>query len=149
MSLTVNLYSNYSDPTVVHKRISLLDTVYCEITESTSIDEPSLLLDIQANVKNFNYCYIPEFNRYYFCTVTVENGHQMRLNCVSDPLMSFWAMFSSSPCIAERSTSHPNPDLVDELLPFKNIPKYTFRTIGAGFTPSSSSGCYILTLGGK
>lgn len=149
MSVEVRLYQNYSDPFKVHKNISLLKTVQCEITESNDIDSPTLLLDMENNPKQFNYCYIPEYGRYYFCNPKIENGVYMRLECASDVLMSFWDSFSGSKCIAERSTSHPNPDLVDEMLPFKPQPRLIRRYLDTGFTPTSSGGCYILTVGGK
>lgn len=149
MSVEVKLYQNYSDPFVVHKKISLIKTVQCEITEQNEIDSPTLLLDMEDNPKNFNYCYIPEYGRYYFCSPRIENGAHMRLETSSDVLMSFWGSFSASSCIAERSTSNMNPDIVDNLLPFKSQPRYIRRKMETGFTPSSSGGCYILTVGGK
>ena len=149
MSVTVSLYQNYSDSFVVKKSKTLISTVTCELTEKTSLDEPELLLDIKNNVKTFNYCYIEDFGRYYFCTPIIENGNHMRLICVSDPLSSFWGSLMYSECVAERSTSAPNPEIIDELLPFKPEPAYIRRKMANGFTPSSSGGCYILTVGGK
>lgn len=149
-SVEVKLYNNSSDPFVVFKKITHVATVTAQFTESTAIDTPELLLDMQTNIKNFNYAYIETFGRYYFCKPQIENGNQMRLVCESDPLSSFWSDgVSSSSCIAERSTSDINPDLVDDMLPFKPNPRLQFATIGGGFTPSSSGGCYILTVGGK
>lgn len=148
-TVEVKLYSNSSDPFVVHKSITLKNTVYCQFTESTPIDSPDLLLDMRNGIKDFNYCYIEEFGRYYYCYPETVNGNQMRLRCESDPLMSFWNSAMYSNCVAERSTSSPNPDIVDEMLPFNSIPKYIRRKMANGFTPSSSGGCYILTVGGK
>lgn len=145
----VKLYQNYSDPYKVHKNISLIATVQCEITEEQEIDSLELLLDMQSNIKQFNYCYIAKYGRYYFCTPKIINGNQMRLICESDPLSSFWSSMMGSQCIAERSTSHPNPDLPDDMLPFKPQPRLVRRYLRTGFTPTSSGGCYILTVGGK
>ena len=148
--ITVMLYNNYSDPTVVNKQISLVDTVDCEITDSCELDAPVLLLDMdESDLPKYNYCYIADFGRYYFCSPQIVNGNQMLIFCESDPLKSFWGDISSSECIAERSTSHPNPELVDDMLPFKPQPKYIVRQLATGFAPSTSGGCYILTVGGK
>lgn len=147
--IEVKLYQNYSDPYKVHKNISLIATVQCEVTEEQDIDSLELLLDMQNNIKQFNYCYIEKYGRYYSCTPKVMNGNQMRLICESDPLMSFWNSIGSSQCVAERSTTHQNPEIVDELLPFKSNPVLSVRSIGQSFNPSGSGGCYILTLGGK
>ena len=45
--IEVKLYQNYSDPYKVHKNISLIATVQCEITEEQDIDSLELLLDMQ------------------------------------------------------------------------------------------------------
>lgn len=150
MALTINLYNNYSDPTVVHKKMTLVKSaVTCEITDSVDVDEMDLLFDMDSAVNTCNYAYIAAFGRYYFLTPGIVNGNQMILHALSDPLMSFWSSFSGSECIAERSSSHPNPELVDDLLPFKPQPQIIRRKMPTGFTPSSSGGSYILTVGGK
>lgn len=149
MNVTVKLYQNFSDPNVVYKNISLISTNTCQLTEGCEIDNPSILLDIQSNIKNFNYMYIEEFGRYYHAVAQIVNGNQMLINGYTDVLMSFWNQFRNSECIAQRSTSHQNPELEDELMPFKNQPKYIYRRSSFAFSPSSSGGCYILTVGGK
>ena len=148
--IEVKLYQNYSDPFVIHKKLSLVDTVNCELTEVCELDAPELLLDMnETDIAKYNYCYIQTFGRYYFCHTQVVNGNQMRIICESDPLTSFFSDYANSSCIAERSSSNYNPEMVDDLLPFKSQPFYDFRTLETGFTPSSSGGCYILTVGGK
>lgn len=149
MNVTVKLYQNFSDPFVVNKKKTLIATCTCQITDSVDVDELTLLLDMNADLNKCNYCTIDSFSRSYFCSPGVVNGNQMTMRCESDPLSSFWSTMSNSTCIAERSTSHQNPELVDELLPFKNKPVMSIRSIGESFQPSSSGGCYILTLGGK
>ena len=51
--ITVQLYNNYSDPTVVNKKLSLVDTVECEITDSCDLDAPLLLLDMDADLPKY------------------------------------------------------------------------------------------------
>ena len=149
MSLTIDLYNNLSDPTVVHKKKSFVKTCTCEITKSIDVDEMDLLLNMDTSVNTCNYAYIPTFGRYYFLTPGIENGNQMIMHASSDPLTSFWSSYSASECVAERSSSHGNPDLVDELLPFKPMPKIIVRQLATGFSPTTTGGCYILTVGGK
>lgn len=149
MNVTVTLYSNKSDPFVVHKKLSLVATCTCQITDSVDVDELDLLLDMNTSLNTCNYAHIDLFDRYYFLTPGVQNGNQMIMRAVSDPLTSFWGSYSGSECIAERSSSHPNPELADEMLPFKPQPKMIVRQLATGFSPTSSGGCYILTVGGK
>ena len=149
MNVTISLYNCSSDPFVVNKRKSLIKTCVCQITQSVDVDELDLELDMDSRVNTCNYAYIDVFSRYYFLTPGIKNGNQMIMHATSDPLSSFWNDFSPSACIAERSTSNPNPDLIDEMLPFKSKPTFIRRTVGRGFRPSSTGGCYILTVGGK
>lgn len=148
-TVEVNLYQNFSDPLVVNKNKSLVKTCTCQITESIDVDEMDLLLDIDSAVNTCNYAYISAFSRFYFVTPGIVNGNQMVMHLVSDPLSSFWSSVGQSECVAERSSSHPNPELQDDMLPFKPQPKYIVRQLATGFSPSSSGGCYILTVGGK
>lgn len=149
MNIDINLYQNFSDPVFVHKKKTLVKTCSCQITESVDVDEMELLFDMDSSLNICNYAYIDSFKRYYFLVPGVRNGNQMTMRATSDPLSSFWNSYSSSPCVAERSTSHPNPQLTDELLPFKPKPNLDVRQLATGFTPTSSGGCYILTVGGK
>lgn len=149
MNITVKLYQNHSDSNVVYKNISLISTNNCQLTAGCTIDSPVLLLNMQSNIETFNYMYIPEFKRYYHITATILNGNQMQITGYTDVLMSFWNQFRNSQCVASRSTSHQNPELEDNLLPFKSQPKYIYRRSSFAFTPSSTSGSYILTVGGK
>ena len=149
MNVTVSLYQNFSDPFVVHKNKTLVKTCTCQITKNVDVDELDLELDMDSGINTCNYATIDAFSRSYFLTPGVINGNQMVMHAVSDPLSSFWNSYSASDCIAERSTSAPNPEIVDEMLPFKNQPKYIRRKMPSGFNPSSSGGCYILTLGGR
>lgn len=149
MNVSVNLYQNFSDPFVVNKIKSLIKTCTCQITDQVDVDELTLLLDMDPALNTCNYCSIDTFGRSYFCTPGVVNGNQMSIKCVSDPLSSMWSSMLGSECIAERSTSHQNPELPDDLLPFKSKPVMSIRSIGESFNPSASGGCYILTLGGK
>lgn len=149
MNVTISLYQNFSDPTFVNKKKTLVKTCTCQITESVDVDELDLLFDMDPSLNICNYAYIDLFQRYYFLVPGVRNGNQMTMRATSDPLSSFWSSYSNSECVAERSTSHQNPELVDDLLPFKSKPALSVRAIGQSFNPSSSGGCYILTLGGK
>ena len=149
MNVEIKLYSNKSDPLVVHKKLTLKKTCTCQITESVDVDELDILLDMDASVNTCNYAHIDLFSRYYFLTPGIRNGNQMIMHAVSDPLTSFWDSFSGSECIAERSSSHPNSELADEMLPFKPQPNMIVRQLATGFSPTSTGGCYILTVGGK
>ena len=136
MNVTVRLYNNYSDPNVVHKNISQVAAYSCQVTSSCSLDSPEILLNLSGSLPTFNY-------------INIVNGNQMLISGNTDVLMSFWDSFRNSQCVAQRSSSAQNPEIEDELMPFKAQPRYIYRRSGFAFTPTSSGGCYILTVGGK
>lgn len=153
MAVEVKLYNNQSDPRKVHKSISLLKTISdCQIAEDCTIENPRLILQLGSDIdiSKVNYCYISNFGRYYFLRPGIISGDEMEVIGDTDVLMSFYASFSNSSCVAERSTSNYNPELPDEMLPFKSQPKIIYRKLAsAAFTPGANSGSYILCVGGK
>lgn len=151
MAVEVRLYNNQSDPRKVHKSITLLKTISdCQIAEDCTIENPRLILQLDIDISKCNYCYIPSFGRYYFLRPGIISGDELEVIGDTDVLMSFWSSFSTSQCIAERSTTNYNPEIPDEMLPFKSQPKIVYRKLSnAAFTPGANTGSYVLMVGGK
>lgn len=147
--MQLTLYNNYSAENVVHKNLSVVQTLNGTLKENVNMENVIVTVPYTANFANINYAYIPDFKRYYFVSVDVLNGLRLRLNMRSDPLTSFWGQYKQSQCIAKRSSTQVNPDIADTTQPFSPQPKYIFRKLSTGFTPSSTGYCYVLTLGGK
>lgn len=60
-----------------------------------SVDDMTFLVD--GNVKDENYCYIPEFRRFYWITLrNVLRTGVTELTLKSDPLMSFYLGYTES-----------------------------------------------------
>lgn len=151
MAYDVKIYNNSSDPRKVHKSLTLLKTYAdLKVTSENGVEAPTLKLEMFADIHKANYAYIGKYGRYYFLHPTVDNGNTVTFTCESDPLSTFWNTYSGSQCVAERSTSNPNPEIVDEMLPFKSQPKIIYRKLtGASFTPGANTGSYVLCIGGK
>ena len=147
--MQIVLYNNSSAPNVVHKRKTTLRTMNGTLKEDVNREHVVVTIPYASDYASINYAYIPEFKRYYFVSVDNLKGLRLKLTMESDALSSFWNNYNSSQCIAKRSSSSYNPLLVDELMAFKPQPIYIRRKTSAKFTPSSSGGSYILTVGGK
>lgn len=148
--MNVVLYNNSSSNNTVHKRLSQIGTVDCDVYEDCSISSPTLRLSMTDAMISANYCYIAKFGRYYYITdKTIIDGSILIVSTHVDVLMSHWSSFSTSPCIAKRSSSHPNINIPDEYNVYKSQSKFIRRKDSNKFNPSSTGGCYILTLGGK
>lgn len=147
--MQITLYNNQSAPNVVHKSKTAIRTINGVLKENTNRENVVMTISHFDGWSNINYAYIPEFNRYYYVSVDVLSGQRLKLTMHSDALSSFWGSYKSSQCIARRSTSSVNPDIADNCLRFKTQPIYIRRKTTSKFTPTSSSGSYILTVGGK
>ena len=148
-NLTLTLYNNHSAEHVVNKSRDILISLSGALKENTNMEHVVVTIPYFTGYASVNYAYIPEFKRYYFVSVDVLNGYRLRLNMNSDPISSFWNEYKNSPCIAKRSSSDVNPNIEDNRIPFNPQPKYIFRKMNTGFTPSSNGYCYVLTLGGR
>ena len=149
--MTIKLLNTSSDENVINKSYTqIADLNASQANEEISIDAPEIIINYSQSYLSCNYCYIPEFNRYYYVrNKAVINGNQLRFSLESDPLMSFKGAILSSTCIAGRSTSYPNMNIVDPLVSFLPIPERKYTKISTAFTPSASGGSYVLTIGGK
>lgn len=147
--MQISLYNNASAPNVVHKRKTLLRTLNGTIKEDVNRESVVVTIPYASDYASINYAYIPDFKRYYFVSVDTLKGLRLKLTMKSDALSSFWNNYAGSQCIAKRSSSAPNKDIADNLVHFKSQPIYIRRKTQSKFTPSSSGGCYILTIGGK
>lgn len=149
--MTIKLLKTSNDENVVNKGYSTIaDLNASQANEELSIDAPEIIINYNPAYLESNYCQIPEFNRFYYVrNKSVINGNQLRFSLESDPLMSFKSSILASPCIAARSTSKPNMNIVDPLVSFFPIPERRYTRINTAFTPSASGGSYVLTIGGR
>ena len=149
--MTITLYKSPGERNILNRAMTTVKTLSAvEATDVLNIETPELLIDRDDSIIGFDYAHIPIFNRYYFLnSMEVVNGNQFKLYLESDPLESFSAGIDKSPCIARRSANHPNPEIEDPLVVFKNIPEYVTKKCATGFSPDGTGHCYVLTLGGK
>ena len=85
----VDFYYNHSDADHLNKNITNKRRIFGELRNETSIISP--VLRIQWNgAFNYNYCYIPIWNRYYYIKDPLSyRNNIIELSLEVDPLMSF------------------------------------------------------------
>lgn len=72
----IRLFKNTSEANRIGKTLTAENEFTgCRLKDATSIMTPEVLLETE-NPAEYNYMYIPQFNRYYFITdmVSVRNG---------------------------------------------------------------------------
>lgn len=149
--MTIRLLNTSSDENVVNKSYTTIATLSAsQANEEISIDAPEVIINYNASYLACNYVKIDEFNRFYFVrSKRVINGNQLAFSLDSDVLMSFKSAIMGSQCIAGRSTSHPNMNIIDPLVSFLPIPERKYTKMDTAFTPGASTGSYLLTIGGR
>lgn len=116
MPLNINLYKNTAEPNRLDKTkfLTLVDSLNGEFREENSITSLSITIEYNK-VPDFNYVYIPTFNRYYY----VDDVISVRTNLWDiilsvDVLMSFKDAIKSCKGFVERNEDESNPQLIDK-----------------------------------
>lgn len=114
--MTITLYRNESEKNKINKTLITVANLTGTLRDSSSIVNPEIVIEYD-NPTGFNYCYIDEFNRYYFVTnITVINNKLLKLSLKVDVLESFKTSILAQNIIIDKSTSN-----VDEYLPDDNL----------------------------
>jgi hypothetical protein len=145
--MTITLYNNASDPLVVDKSLSNALTLTGELREMCDIENPSLLIE-STTLLNYNYAYIPDFNRYYFFKKppTAVAKNLMLLELTEDYLMSYKTEIKATKAIIKRQERNYNKYLNDPdalSYSYEILSAYAFDT---PFTKASIP--YLTMLGG-
>lgn len=145
--MEIILYYNESDDRNVNKSLLQPLTITGILVDETSVMNPSFLVDSDEVLRR-NYCYVTEFERYYWIreVSSVRTG-LWKVDMECDVLMSFRRDIFNLNAVVEKQTDDINGDeyiddgsLVTENSMFTRI--YNFP---AGF---NSSGEYILITAG-
>ena len=86
--MTVTLYKNTSDKRNLNKVITEIKSVSATAKGEINIISPTLILEYFST--DFNYCYISDFDRYYFVkSITLLTGHRVQIDLFVDVLMTY------------------------------------------------------------
>lgn len=88
----------------------------CSIKTPSSLLSPIIELNING-VPGFNYCYIPDFNRYYYITSVTYNRGLWEMQTRVDVLASFKTAISTISLFVTRSSYAKTGSLIDTLYP--------------------------------
>lgn len=112
--MQIILYRNESENRVYPKKLTEITTISGTLrAENVNVLEPSIT--IHAGPGAANYCYIREFNRYYYITSqTVSPTGLYTINCKTDVLQTWMKTAGKSPCTANRATNGYDAYVPDE-----------------------------------
>lgn len=88
--MEITFYVNNEEPEKVNKSLGTGQTFEGTLKDSVIIERPSILIETDIDINDYNYFYIPEFNRYYFRTdIEIVRNNLFRISGRTDVLMSF------------------------------------------------------------
>ena len=73
--MNITLYINNSEKNKIGKNLTNNFSLSVTLRDATNIINPVILIELNE-IGNYNYCYIPDFNRYYFITdiIAIRTG---------------------------------------------------------------------------
>lgn len=108
---------------------------------------PVIKMAYNAYHVNINYCYIPDFGRYYFINDYVIEGDTITLYLHVDVLYTYRNTILQSQCVALRSSSHGNLYFKDDFIQSESGYRYNVSKFPYNF--ASTGGTYILYIAGR
>lgn len=146
--MVVNLY-HFSKKNKSTKQVNTEAASFnCTLKEGTSITEPTLLFQTTVAAA-FNYCYIPDFNRYYFVSNSRAIENMWEVSFVEDELATYKTEIGATLCnILYASGSTKN--IADSRIPVTAdiLKGHNYKAID-GITITEGSGAVILGITGK
>lgn len=114
----------------------------CRVLNGTGIINPKIELDIglTANPQAFNYCYIPDFERYYFIREWNFDRGLWIGSLAVDVLATYKTEIGSSNLYVLRAAGAYDGNIIDNFYPVKTNCDYHTDLLNVPYT----AGCYIL-----
>ena len=144
--MQIILYNNASEPNTINKTISNALTLSGVLREESSIYKPTFRICSNSDLSKYNYCYIPEFGRYYFISeIVVERSGVWNISSKCDVLESFKNTILGIECVIERQENDFNLYFSDPEWKVYETQQVVTRDFPTGF---DSVGTFYLTASG-
>ena len=134
--MNVTFY-NFSKRRNSTKRPSGGTSYTCLLKEDTSTARPSIAIKWNGSSSapaGFNYCYIPDFGRYYWVNSWTYSERQWIAACSVDVLATYKTEIGGSSKYVLRAASDYDPEVIDTLYtPNLTVSVPTASVPGSGF----------------
>lgn len=103
--MQIKFYYNSSEKNKIGKSLSKELTMNGNLRNECSVINPTILVNASSLI-GYNYCYIKEFQRYYFITDVVSVRNNLwRVSLAVDPLETFKNSILNLNCIISKQES--------------------------------------------
>lgn len=143
--MEIRFYNNTSPNNKVTKNLTNETILTGTLREECSISTPAFNISDLDPI--FNYCFIPDFNRYYFITnMTYVRNNLYRIDLSVDVLMSF-----KDDILAQKAVIERNEKLFNLYLGDSSYSQYSYVKTQTKRFPNafSDKGEYILVVAGN
>lgn len=146
--MIITFYNSLSERKVIKKMLTNALNLSGTLREATSVTNPIITVESTSAIVSYNYCYIPEFSRYYF----VIDVKSMRNNLWAvtlrvDVLMSFQNDILNTPAIIDHTTEQGTTNYMDSNI-WHSLVKDKTDIINFSSGLSESGGYVLITAGG-
>lgn len=141
--MIVNFYNAKIKKNEINKTLGTPIVKTCSLKNGSSIEDPVLYMEHDAQLFQTNYVYIPDFGRYYFVSGRELVEHTEYITCHVDVLKTFADDIKSSKGTATRSNFYNRniPDSMGLELPQDRV---QYRKLSEALTGET----YIVIIGG-
>lgn len=118
--------------------------IACNLKDSTTIISPSIEVQIQ-NPTMYNYCYIADFNRYYYIGDWAYFRGVWICNCNIDVLATYRTQIGASNMYVLRAAAEYDGNIIDASYPIKTeVTRNLAELTISGRATSLESGTYVV-----
>lgn len=117
----------------------------CTFLEGADILSPAIRLNVLHNnaVTAWNYCYIPDFSRYYFIQRWFFADGMWNCVCAVDVLASWKSAIGSHSGYVLRCSSHSDGDIKDTFYPGKANPQHVIWPVSLAISGQTDWAVYM------
>lgn len=136
MSVHITLYKNGSPDNQVTKNLASPLAFEGTFRGECGVLYPVFSIETDTNLSGYNYCYIQEFNRYYFISDMVAETNKLWRNyCSVDVLHTYSAAIRSHKAVIAKQENNWNLYLNDgDTFKVYQNPKIVQKTFATGFS---------------
>lgn len=137
--MTIQLGTTNSEPNRINKNVSIRKTFSATLKQPTSIMQPAFVLNGSVgDFAKFNYCYVPDFQRYYYIRNIVSvSADLFQVECEVDVLYTYRKRIMQLQGVVQRSTDQYNAYLPDGIIKTYCNPTIVTKKFPNGFTDES------------
>lgn len=137
----ITFYTTSDPPEKLDKELSIIGTATAlKPTARVDMLNPVIVCNASTERLAANYVYIDTFNRYYWCTVSLDTANRMILSCKVDYLMSWKNSIRNCPACILRNENAGINYMKDDKLP---IDPNRFYTVGKQFPETGLTGTAV------